>query len=152
VTEAFAPPVAFHFTVAFAGAGPSVSDAAFREVGGLERTMGVEEVVEGGENRFVHRLPRPAAQPNLFLRRGLTAGDGGLATWCRETLERDLAKRIQPKDVVVSLLDAEGDPVATWSLTRAWPVRWAVGAFDAMRNELAIETVELAFNTIRRKR
>jgi phage tail-like protein len=152
MNDGFAPPVVFHFTVAFTGAGPNVSDAAFREVGGLDRTMGVEEVVEGGENRFVHRLPKPSAQPNLVLKRGLTEADSGLVKWCQETLEQDLAKRLQPKDVVVSLLDEEGDPVASWSLTRAWPVKWSVGVLDAMKNELAIETIELAYNTIRRKK
>ena len=28
-------------------------------------------MVEGGENRFVHRLPKPVKHPNLVLKRGL---------------------------------------------------------------------------------
>ncbi|MEM7488917.1 MAG: phage tail protein [Pseudomonadota bacterium] len=145
------PPVAFHFTVVIAGAGSDGPDAAFQEVGGLEQVVETETVVEGGENRFVHRLPKPAASPNLTLKRGLAAADGPLATWCKATLENDFAERIEPRDVVVSLLDAEGDPVATWSCTNAWPVKWAVAGFDAAKNALAMETVELSYNVIKRK-
>ena len=32
--------------------------------------MEIETVVEGGENRFVHRLPKPVKHPNLVLKRG----------------------------------------------------------------------------------
>ena len=65
-------PVAFHFTVAITGSGTSVPDAAFQEVGGLEAEIEIETVVEGGENRFAHRLPKPVRHPNLTLKRGLT--------------------------------------------------------------------------------
>ena len=55
-----------------------------------------------------------------------------------------------PKAVVVSLADAEGDPVASWSIDRAYPVKWSVGGFDAMKNELAIETMEFAYHSLKR--
>ncbi len=144
-------PVAFHFSVAFSGAGPSISDAAFQEVSGLKAGFDTEAVVEGGENRFVHQLPKPAKNPNLKLKRSLTKKNSELVKWCQATLERDLAKRIEPKDLTVSLLDEEGDPLASWTVTNAYPVSWEVGGFDAMKNELAVETIELAYNTIKRK-
>lgn len=144
-------PTAFHFTVAFSGGGPSISDVAFQEVSGLESGLDVEAVVEGGENRFVHQLPKPAKNPNLKLKRALTDYNSDLVKWVQASIERDLAKRIEPKDLTISLLDAEGDPVASWSLTNAYPVKWQVGGFDAMKNELALETIELAYHTIKRK-
>lgn len=144
-------PAAFHFSVAFTGGGPSVSDAAFQEVSGLEAGLDVETVVEGGENRFVHQLPKPAKNPNLKLKRALTDKNSDLVKWVQSCIEQDLAKRIEPKDLTINLLDEEGDPVASWSLTNAYPVKWQVGGFDAMKNELAVETIELVYNTIKRK-
>ena len=143
-------PVAFHFTVTFSGSGARVSDAAFQEVGGLEAEIEVETVVEGGENRFAHRLPKPVKHPNLTLKRGLTDDSSGLVQWCKATFENDFSQAIEPKAVVVSLCDAEGEPVASWSVDRAYPVKWSVGGFDAMKNELAIETMELAYHSLKR--
>ncbi len=147
----FSLPVAFSFSVSFAGAGAQITDAAFQEVSGLESGIEVQTVVEGGENRFVHQLPKPVKQGTLKLKRGLTDLSSGLVTWCKATLEGDFSQRIEPKDLLIALLDNEGDPVASWSIGNAWPVKWSVGAFDAMKNEIAVETVELAFLTLKRK-
>ena len=144
--------VAFHFSVSFSGNGPAISDAAFQEVSGLESGIDVESVTEGGENRFVHQLPKPAKRSNLTLKRGLTTDSSALVQWCKSTIENDFTDTIQPKDLQVSLLDEEGDPVASWSIGRAFPIKWSVNGFDAMENELAIETIELAFLTLQRKK
>ncbi len=144
------PVPAFHFTVSFTGGGPSVSDAAFQEVSGLEHGLDLEPVTEGGENRFIHQLPKPAKTPNIKLKRGISPESSELMTWCKNTIETDLARPVQPKDLKIDLLDEEGDPVCSWALTRAYPVKWTVGGFDAMKNEIAVETIELAVNTIKR--
>ncbi|MGC9419221.1 MAG: phage tail protein [Rhodovulum sp.] len=144
------PPVAFHFSVTFLGADPAVPDMAFQEVSGLEAGFDTETVVEGGENRFVHQLPKPAKSSPLKLKRALTTQASGLVKWCKATLETDLAQPIKPKDLLVALLDADGAPAASWSVGRAYPVKWSMGGFDAMKNELAVETVELAYATLKR--
>jgi phage tail-like protein len=146
----FALPVAFHFTVAVDGAGDDV-DAAFQEVSGLEAEMEVESVVEGGENRFVHRLPKAVKHPNLVLKRGVAPSGRGLAQWCAEVLEKDFSAPIKPRGVTVSLCDEDGDPLRTWAIAGAFPVKWSVGGFDAMKNAMAIETIELAYRTLKRK-
>lgn len=145
------PPVAFHFSVMFMGAMPPVPDMAFQEVSGLESGLETEQLVEGGENRFVHQLPKPHKQGNLKLKRGMTTAASGLVQWCKSTLENDLAKPIEPKDITVSLLNEMRAPVAVWSIGNAYPVKWTVGGFDAMKNELAVETIELAYTTLKRK-
>ncbi|MEO1422624.1 MAG: phage tail protein [Pseudomonadota bacterium] len=145
----FALPVAFHFTVSLSGSSSAV-DGAFQEVSGLEAEIQVEEVVEGGENRFVHRLPKPVKHSNLRLKRGLATESSELVKWCKSTIENDFSQPIKPQSVVISLCDEEGDPSATWSITNAYPVKWEVGGFDAMKNEIAVETIELAFNTLKR--
>ena len=62
------PPVGFHFRVEFDLPGASDNDMRFREVGGLSVELEEETYNEGGENRFVQKLPvrgalsRPRAQ------------------------------------------------------------------------------------------
>lgn len=146
----FSLPVAFYFKVNIDGASDA-DDAAFREVGGLEAEIEVETVVEGGENRFVHRLPKPVKHQNLVLKRGIASDQGALAKWCKSVLENDFSAAIVPKNIVVSLCDEDGDPLRSWSIGNAYPVKWSVSGFDAMKNEIAMETIELAFNTMKRK-
>lgn len=145
------PPVAFHFSVVFQGMSPPVPDMAFQEVSGLESGLETEAVVEGGENRFVHQLPKPAKRGNLKLKRSLSTVASGLVQWCKSTIEGDLAVPIKPKDMTVMLLNEMRAPVAVWSVGNAYPVKWSLGSFDAMKNELAIETIELAYTTLERK-
>lgn len=148
--DVISPPVAFHFSVGFLGMSPPVLDMAFQEISGLESEIEVTELQEGGENRFQHRLPVKVKHSNLVLKRGLSSRASGLVQWCKNTLEGGLAEPIMPKDISVKLLGATGSPVANWSITNAYPVKWQVGSFDAMKNELAIETIELAYNTVER--
>jgi len=145
------PPVAFHFSVVFMGIIPPVPDMAFQEVSGLESGLETEPVVEGGENRFVHQLPKPAKRGNLKLKRGVTTMASGLVLWCKSTIEGDFAEPITPKDMTVSLLNEMRVPVAVWSVGNAYPLKWSVGGFDAMKNELAVETIELAYHALERK-
>ena len=80
------PPVGFHFRVEFILDGTVESDTRFQEVSGLSAELGTEEVVEGGENRFSHRLPTRAKYSNLTLKRGLLT-ESGLIDWCRNAIE-----------------------------------------------------------------
>src|SRR3954464_11386045 len=57
------PPAAFYFRVGF-GAEQS-GDAAFQEVGGIGPEMESESYREGGENRFLHSLPKGVKHPKL---------------------------------------------------------------------------------------
>lgn len=144
-------PVAFHFTVKFSGTSPSVADTAFQEVSGLESGLDTEPVVEGGENRFVHQLPKPAKRGNIKLKRALGDKNSDLVKWCKSTIEGDFSTAITPKDMTIQLLNEDGNPVAVWAVGNAYPVKWTLGGFDAMKNELAVETIELAYNTLVRK-
>ncbi|WP_306115285.1 MULTISPECIES: phage tail protein [unclassified Roseovarius] len=142
-------PVAFRFNVSFAS--PSGTVVVFQEVSGLEADLGTEPVVEGGENRFVHALPGVAKHGNLVLKRGMSEGSALLVTWCRDTLEGGFDKPIEVHDLEVSLVNDEGDAVAIWVIQQAYPVKMQAAGFDAMKNELMIETIELAYSKIHRK-
>lgn len=143
-SKASYPPVAFYFSVQIDGRS---SDCSFQEVSGMGLTMEIEPLVEGGENRFIHQLPKGIKQGSLRLQRGLAMKDTELVGWCRQVLEGDLGRRIELKPVQVSLLDEMGQPLCVWSFENCYPVGWDIEAFNADKNEVAIEQIELAYQT-----
>jgi phage tail-like protein len=108
------PPTAFSFAVRLIGPGAEAIDGAFQEVSGLGDERQVRELEEGGENRFVHKLPGSIKHSNLVLKRGQLAHKSRLFAWCQQTLEGSLTQKIEPQDISVSLLDSRGANALTW--------------------------------------
>lgn len=138
-------PVGFYFKVEVSGVGSS-DDVLFQEVAGLSAEINVEEVQEGGQNRYTHRLPNGVKYGNLVLKRGMFT-DSELAQWCRDAIE-DFT--FETRDVTVTLLNEEGAPLASWQFVRAWPVKWSISDFKAQDNSLVIESLELAHGGFRK--
>lgn len=135
------PPVGFSFDV-FVDGITGINEGNFQEVSGLNVKLGTEEVVEGGENRFVHRLPTAPKYENLILKRGMLKGSP-LIDWVRNSVERF---KFVPKVVVVKLLDATGNPLISWSFSNAYPVALRISEFKSQENALVVETLELSFD------
>ncbi|UXX77731.1 phage tail protein [Reichenbachiella carrageenanivorans] len=144
------PLTGYRFVINFEGAktlgnkATDGSDASFQEISGISAEIPVEEIQEGGENRFVHRLPQPIRYSNLILKRGLTQKTSELTNWCKTTMEGGLRKPIELKQVVVQLLDEENKPVLGWSFLNAYPVKWEYSALEASKGDIFIQTVELS--------
>lgn len=133
------PPLGFHFKVEFAN---QIGEYEFQSVSGLNVELETEQVAEGGENRFKHKLPVSTRYPNLVLKRGIRV-DSALTKWCREALE-DFD--IKPTNITISLLNEEHEPLMTWNVVHAYPIKWSVSEFNAEKSQLAIESIELAYN------
>jgi phage tail-like protein len=133
------PPLGFHFKVEFANL---KSEFEFQSVAGLTIELTTEEIAEGGENRFKHKLPVRTSFPNLVLKRGLLT-DSSLIKWCRDAVE-DF--NIVPTDITISLLNEEHEPLMTWNVVHAYPLKWSMADFNAEESKLVIETIELAYN------
>ena len=140
------PPAAFRFSVQIAGS-PGEDDATFQEAIGLSSEIDAEINREGGENRFVHALPKAATHPRLVLKHGIADLRSPLVQWCEAVLEAGLAQPIETRKVTLRLLDETGAPLRTWSFRDAYPVRWTVDTFQGDKARLAIETIELAHST-----
>ncbi|MBC8754347.1 phage tail protein [Kordia sp. YSTF-M3] len=134
-------PVGFYFSLSFEG-----EDAAFKEVSGINKELGVEEVAGGGENRFKYRLPNVSSSQNLVLKRAIVPTGSNLITWCSDTLDNGLAAAIETKDVSVDLLDNEGTVLMKWTFYNAYPLKYAVSDLKSQESEILIETIELAYN------
>ena len=110
-------------------------EIGFAEVGPLKS----ETVADGPAGKPVHRFA------TVVLRRALTTSTE-LYDWRRRIVS---GKKDDRRDVTIRLLAAPGGRVVNaWRLTRAWPCRWSGPAFDAMKNDVACEEVELTFEDL----
>jgi len=138
------PPAAFYFKVAF-GTTVGQTDTSFQEVSGISAEVDTETVVEGGENRYVHTLPKGVKHPNLELKRGIAPLKSPLVVWCRSIFEMDFITPIVAQPIVVQLLDQAKLPIRAWSFANAFPVKWEVENFNSTKNEVAIEKIVLSY-------
>ncbi len=139
------PPPAFHFKVVFS-ATAGLSDTAFQEVSGISSEIDTEEYAEGGENRYLHNLPKAVKHPKLVLKRGIAKLSSPLVIWCKSVFEGDFMVPIVPMPILVFLVNEKGMPSRIWSFANAYPVNWEVETFNSTKNEVAIEKIELRYN------
>jgi phage tail-like protein len=154
------PSVGFHFIVRFEGIGQSASigpitvstadiDTRWTEVGGLNVEMTTEELIEGGENRFVHKLPQRAKYPNLVLKRGYFSSlPSPLMKWANDAISNF---DIKPCQVQVMLLDEMHLPAQIWSFKNAYPVKIIMGDFKATDNNFLVESLELSYQLFKKE-
>jgi phage tail-like protein len=136
------PPVGFHFSVSFdKTVTGNENDALFQSVSGLNIEFETETIKEGGENRFVHQLPVRTKYPNLVLKRGMFT-DSEVIQWCLNTFNN---LEVLPADLQVTLLNENHEPLMTWDVKRAWPVKWNIADFNAEESKIVIETIELSY-------
>ena len=134
-------PAAFHFRV-------TVGDAqvSFCEVSGIECSLEIEPVQSGGDNYNCFYVPKSRKFTDLVLKRGFVKKGDAFFNWCKDILAEPLSKEsIKPKDVIVSLLSESEEPLVSWAFKHAYPVKWTLGKFDAMKNEIALETITLKY-------
>ena len=140
------PVAAFFFRVSVGG-----EKISFQEVSGLEVEMELEEISEGGVNNFKHRLPKTIKYNNLVLKKGMVTSGSPFLSWCKDIMqdETNFDSAIDTKDVLVDLLDEKDKPVMTWNVKNAFPVKVQMSNFNSTENALAVETVELAFQSFK---
>ncbi|MCR9173191.1 MAG: phage tail protein [bacterium] len=149
------PPLGFFFSVEIDGIKEKSNDTKFQSVTGLSVDVELEEIAEGGENRYKHKFPVKTKYPNLVLKRGMLV-DSEIIDWFKDGIE---SFDIQPKDLVVKLMhdsvkdrsvkndkDSKIEPLYVWSIKGAYPIKWNVDAFNAEESKVVVETVELAYN------
>ncbi|MCG8699172.1 MAG: phage tail protein [Bacteroidales bacterium] len=135
------PPPGFHFKVDFSDISGQENDALFQSVSGLNVEMETETYREGGENRFEHVFPVKTKYSNLVLKRGLLL-DSDVINWCLDTFQ---TMEVYPIDLVVSLLNDEHQPLLSWNIVHAWPLKWNVDDMNATESKIFVETLEFSY-------
>ena len=122
-----------------------VEIGVFREVQGLEVTVAVHELREGGQNSYSHRVPGRMSWPNVIFRRGLTEGNALFDWLSRSSGEGFAAAKdsLTRSTGAVTAIDGLGTRLRTWELIDVFPVRWkgpefSVGSQSPLEEELEI--------------
>jgi phage tail-like protein len=136
----FYPPWGFYYRVEF-GISKNKDDVRFQSVSGLSVEYDIEEYKEGGENRFIHKLPVRTRYSDLALKRGMLTGSE-VVEWLLKAF-RD--REFKPSDLSVILMNEKGQPLRTWKVAHAIPKRWSVSDLNANENAVVVETLELTY-------
>lgn len=149
-------PLAFQFSVLIDG-----ETLSFSEVGGLQSELMVEELKVGGRNDRVYKLPSRVKNSNLVLKRAFNTNikpnkkvernKSLYIKWINKNLYEDgnLNVPIELKDIVVKLLNPKGKELMSWNVKGAYPVKWSISNLNAKENNVAIETIEFAYQSVR---
>src|SRR3954451_10829618 len=123
----------------------------FSEVNGLELTIEVETIEEGGQNDFVHKLPGRITWPNITLKRGITQTDN-LMTWIRKSAGEDFEgadHTLTRSTFGITMLSSSGSSLRSSSVEGAFPVSWKGPQFTASSDDVLTEELEIAHHGFR---
>ena len=103
--------------------------------------LDVIEYREGASPEY-HKIKMPGMHKfsNITLKRGTFVGDNQYYEW----LNTVQLNKIERRDVTITLLNENHEPVVTWQVKKAWPIKVQSTDLKADGNEVAIETMELA--------
>lgn len=135
------PFTGFHFLVVFEIFPQVPNDFRFQEVSGLTVDVNLDTYNEGGENRFVHRLPGRTRYSDLVLKRGMTLVSG-ITAWCVDAIENF---NYQPTNMLISLLNEDHLPVSSWYIANAIPIKYDITGLNAEQNQIVIESLTLRY-------
>jgi phage tail-like protein len=143
------PFTAFNFAVEINRGedGHPLVNAAFAECDGLEMSMEVKTIREGGANDRQIRLNGMVAYGQLSLKRGMT-DSFDLWHWFQDSVNDP---RLRANAEVV-LLAADGSTeLARFLLSRCVPVKLKAPAMNAKDGQIAVEELQVAYETLKLK-
>ena len=132
----------FNFLVELDG----IAQASFIECSGLGATTEVIENRQGGDNTTVLKHPGKTTYGDITLKWGLTDSNE-LWVWRQMIIDGQVLRK-SGSVVVYDLTNKV--PVARWNFVNAWPTKWDGPSFNAKGNEIAIETLVLAHEGVKR--
>jgi phage tail-like protein len=139
----------YFFALELTHNGGTFEVAHFMECSGIKSTTTVFEIEEGGLNGYTHKRPGQSKWENITLRYA-TSASTLLLEW-RDAYVQDgfLDGERTRWHGAVKVMNNHGDVVRVFEFTNAWPVSWEGPQLSSDGSNLAIESVEIAFDTLR---
>jgi phage tail-like protein len=150
------PFTSFNFSIEISvkALAPAVCSAAFSECDGLEMTMEAKTIRDGGNNGTQIKLVGPHAFGQLTLKRGMTS-NFDLWDWFDAFLQSPVSQIREDlrgdAHVVLMAPDRRTERVR-FHLRRCLPVKLKAPALNARDGVLAIEELQLAYESLRIER
>ncbi|MEM6770799.1 MAG: phage tail protein [Bacteroidota bacterium] len=135
--EAPWPVPKFHFKATFGDRG----EMAFQEVSGLDTEYDVIEYRAGNSVDFsTVKMPGLRKGSDVTLKKGMFKDDPALYDYFNEVKMNTIARQT----VTIQLLDEEHNPMFTWTLKNAFPMKVSGTDLNAQNSEIAVEEIVLA--------
>lgn len=130
----------YHFSVEWGG-----TRIGFMEVSGLDIEIEAVSFREGSspEDSF-RKIPGLRKFSNITLKRGIVKGDNDFFEW----INTKRIGSIERRDITISLLDGDHQPLVIWKIRNAFPVHYFGPVLAANDSDLAIETLVLTHEGI----
>jgi phage tail-like protein len=126
----------FHFRVEWGG-----KNIGFSEASGLTQEVQLIEYREGSSPDYsTIKMPGLRKYSNITLKRGVSMGDNDFFKW----LNTVKLNTIERRDLTISLLNENHEPVMVWKAHNAFPVKVEGPGLKASGNEVAVESIEIA--------
>ena len=153
----WAIPVGFYFQVDFQRMGGPMFGASFKEVTGLGWEFSLESKLDNSGATI--QMPKALRFSKVELKYPVGDKSEEFQKWldkCYRIFD-EISDSVSPQkrkadmyDMVIKLLDEKGMPLAAWNCYHAYPVKWSLGGLDSETSKLAMESVTMTFNSIRR--
>lgn len=128
----------YYFAVEIEG----VQEAFFRSCGGLKSEAEVVSVQEGGLNTCEHKLIGRTKLPNIVLKQGFA--NSFLWEKRLQFVNDDPGTPLQRFNGTIIQFGPGGKRAHSWQFKKAWVRKWEGPDFDASKNEISIESIEIA--------
>ncbi len=126
----------FHFQVQWGG-----TNLGFAEVSGLNIEVQMIEYRDGLSPVYSSiKMPGIPKYGNITLKRGVLPADNEFYDWLNTTK----LNKVERRDLTISLMNENHEPVMTWKAVSAFPVKVEGPGLKATGNEVAIESIEIA--------
>jgi phage tail-like protein len=126
-----------------------IVQAGFSEVAIGDASNDPIEYREGNEITTVRKLKGLNKYGNITLKWGLTDSIE-LSNWHRMVVDDATPLAAARRTVVIRVQNEAGEDKAAYEITRAWPTKYNPTDLNGKGNEVAIESLELANEGIRR--
>ncbi len=131
--------------------------AAFNEVSGVEASVDVIEFRQGNAHSLAPvKLPGLVKHGNVTLKMGYTT-DSTFKTWIQECVS-EVRGEMPRNNVSIELIDINGGAPQSaitsisgstvWILTNAWVTKYTAPDLNSTASEVAIESVEIAYEEL----
>lgn len=156
MADAWDLPVSFYFLVTFQNMDGMMVNVPFREVHGIGWKLATKdkEMESGVKIKVMESL----TYGELVLKRPITPLTEDFSEWVNDCIKKlsELKKsggkvRLKTCNVIVKLLDKDGEPRAVWSFEYAYPSAYSLSDLNAEHNDFAIESITLSYSNIERK-
>jgi phage tail-like protein len=142
------PFTTFNFAVEISvpGISTEICHAAFQECDGLEMTMEVKTIREGGNNGQQIRLNGPVSYGQLSLKRGMSP-NFDLWRWFSVALASG-KERTRGEAIVVLFAPDGTTERARFQLSRCLPIKLKAPALNGKDGTIAIEEMQIAYEQL----